>query len=197
MARAIVHVISRRPADLPADWITNTLAFQAPGTPGSVDYEQLAEEVKEAFSLSVPRPAGYTTVEAKVYEETDPEPRPIRGQAIREDAGGGGAPGPREVAICLSFYAVRNLPKQRGRVYIGPLTVTNMAERPSDALIAQIATLVPRLDAINVSNFKWAVWSRVDGIFQNVTNWWIDDEWDTQRRRGLKSTKRSIGTVSP
>jgi hypothetical protein len=40
------------------------------------------------------------------------------------------------------------------------------------------------------------VYSPTTGQTKKVEHWWVDDEWDTQRRRGLRATTRDEGTVS-
>jgi hypothetical protein len=36
----------------------------------------------------------------------------------------------------------------------------------------------------------------VDGVGRPVTNWWVDNNWDSQRRRGTKPTARLEGTTT-
>jgi hypothetical protein len=61
------------------------------------------------------------------------------------------------------------------------------------ATAASFATVVlvpPRLNGLD-----WTVASTVDKVARNVTNYWVDDEWDIQRRRGYRGTTRNLGTV--
>jgi hypothetical protein len=37
----------------------------------------------------------------------------------------------------------------------------------------------------------------VDHVLRPVSNAWVDDEWDTQRRRGLKGTTRQQTAITP
>jgi hypothetical protein len=41
----------------------------------------------------------------------------------------------------------------------------------------------------------WVVYSRKTGGDAQVTNVWVDDEWDTVRSRGLRGTVRDLGTL--
>lgn len=107
---------------------------------------------------------------------------------------------PREIALCLSFYNVHNAPRMRGRLYI-PLAWMNSVtgppgERPSAAYIAKVAGLATSLQSLGGIDDDWSVWSGIDKVARKVTNWFVDDEWDTQRRRGLRSTSRTVGTTS-
>lgn len=103
---------------------------------------------------------------------------------------------PAEVALCISYYATRNIPRRRGRIYLGPLS--NLSGqfaagdwRPVD-LLRQVAALKAR-DLISASNnllLPWAVLSQVDGVARPITDGWVDNSWDTQRRRGIAPTLR-------
>lgn len=103
---------------------------------------------------------------------------------------------PRELALCLSFYAGLNRPRFRGRVFIpGSLIAGGTAARP---------TTVQQQEALDWSNtfmnnlapnHMWTVYSKRDGQGYVVSNAWVDDEWDIQRRRGLRGTSRLLKTI--
>lgn len=107
---------------------------------------------------------------------------------------------PNENAICLSFQGARSagLPqaRRRGRVYLGPWgTTANTAGRPTAALVTQIATAATTLQtaaAAVATAGGLAVWSTVDQAPVIVDDGWIDNAWDTQRRRGLLYTARTL-----
>jgi hypothetical protein len=107
---------------------------------------------------------------------------------------------PRELAICLSYYSGNNRPRTRGRLYIPPglisTTPTEMGLRPSSTLRTKIAALVPIFSGLGGVDVDWVVYSRFDDAARKVSNWWVDDEWDVQRRRGLRATARDTGTTS-
>lgn len=112
----------------------------------------------------------------------------------------GGAPAsvvPREVACCLSYYADRNIPRRRGRLYI-PWCVTGgtASVRPGAGQQSMVGDLVPILAGLGGVDIDWVVYSRSDHAAHTVTNWWVDDEWDTIRSRGLRPTTRLAGTTS-
>jgi hypothetical protein len=111
-----------------------------------------------------------------------------------------GNPLPSEVAICLSMQGPRSAgfpqARRRGRVYIGPLADgNNTAGRPtaasSTALANNVLTLKNTINALP-SGASLAVWSGVDSAAVEVTNGWIDNAFDTQRRRGLAWTSRTL-----
>jgi len=107
---------------------------------------------------------------------------------------------PEEVAICCSFQGpkIPGFPqnRRRGRVYIGPLDIAflNTDGRPIAARITNLATamatLGSNLNALSPT-VELAVWSPTDGAAVVCTDGWIDNAWDTQRRRGRDATTRT------
>jgi hypothetical protein len=65
--------------------------------------------------------------------------------------------------------------------------------RPSAEILAGLAAagLQLKTDHGTGGNMRWAVWSRVNHAMYEVTGGFIDNEFDTQRRRGEVSTARS------
>lgn len=137
----------------------------------------------------------------KVYNLADPKPRiPFTfdwqlGASLNSTA----MEMPAEVAICASFYATLNRPRYRGRVYFGPWTLgisdddgtTNRA-KPSVVLRDSVAATMKRLVDKPNEVFELAVYSTVDAIARKVTNGWVDDAWDVQRRRGQDAANRTV-----
>lgn len=106
---------------------------------------------------------------------------------------------PDEVAICLSFQGDREAgfpqARRRGRLYIGPLdTTAATGNRPASACLSAIANAAASLSAAviaaDVSNY-WAVWSQTDQAAVPLSDGWLDNAWDTQRRRGVLATSRT------
>lgn len=132
----------------------------------------------------------------KVYDAKKPPPSyPL---ATAEQTGSAkSSPCPREVAICLSYYAQFNRPHLRGRLYLMPSWIGGgtISIRPSashqTAAVAWKDTLGKGLPP---STF-WVVYSPTTGGDAQVTNVWVDDEWDTVRSRGLRGTTRTLGVL--
>jgi hypothetical protein len=110
---------------------------------------------------------------------------------------------PSEVALCLSFYAGRNLPRRRGRVYIGPLltmaaftdSTTTGIVRPSDSLRTAMTASAKTLQASAVTaGLRWCVLSQSDSNLKDITAGWVDNAFDTQRRRGEDASSRMTWT---
>lgn len=117
----------------------------------------------------------------------------------------GGAPLPSEVALCLSFQASiqAGLPqaRRRGRVYLGPLDTPTLGSdgRPETATLNLIAGAATGLLAVSDTNgtLEWGVYSRVTQTLVSVNNGWIDNSYDTQRRRGVRWDSRALWPTAP
>jgi hypothetical protein len=104
-------------------------------------------------------------------------------------------------ACCLSFYGTRNIPRERGRLYTPSFLLANSAvdfslPRISSVFRSKVAALVPIFASLGGSNVDWIVWSRVGNKATRVENYFVDEGWDIQRRRKLKSTARTTGTTT-
>lgn len=115
-------------------------------------------------------------------------------------AGGGtgsGQPLPAEVACVLSLRSTENDARARGRLYIGPLhqacadTGTANDSRPILGFRTALKGAAERLaDNAVLAGISWQILSRSDGDTKEVVGGFIDDAWDTQRRRGVTPTSR-------
>lgn len=114
-----------------------------------------------------------------------------------------GSPLPREVSVVMSFQGLRTAGfpqnRRRGRIYLGPLDITaNVSGRPDPALITMLATagatFKSNVEAIGAGDHSWTVWSSVDGDSVQIDNGWVDNAFDTQRRRGDEATSRTTFT---
>lgn len=136
------------------------------------------------------------------YDLADPEPRVpfyeqnagFPGPASSDDL-------PTEVAICTSFRGnyISGTPnaRRRGRIYVGPLTQACLGDdgRPAttarDTIAEATEGLVNALLDYEDGIRQLVVYSRVDNQASNVTQGWVDNEFDTQRRRGRRATART------
>lgn len=108
--------------------------------------------------------------------------------------------------------------RKRGRVFIGPLctdasqTVSSVA-RPSSAIINSLGAALEhlRVDSEFTAAWSWVVYSKgarqrvlqpdgvsyratgplLDPTWSPITNWWVDNAFDTQRRRGKAATVKT------
>lgn len=106
---------------------------------------------------------------------------------------------PTEVAVCGSFYGSRNIPRQRGRIYVGPLNLSGLAQntgRPAGNLMVAITEAMQYL-ATSGTLLDWVTYSTVaaNGSWTAVTDGWCDNAFDTQRRRGIDPSTRTVWTA--
>jgi hypothetical protein len=196
MSKIRVQVITRRQGDLAAAHIVNTVYFDdfnvsIQGT----DWQAFANDVREVFRTGRGGfPIGYG-IETKVYNMADPLPRPVKATGVWQQGNSQSSDHvPREVALCLSYFSERNIPRFRGRIYIGPWMFA--AERPNDSQRQNLKTLADQLGAVGGVDVDWGLWSPTRNAFSKITAGWIDDEWDTIRSRGQKATNRLTFTTS-
>lgn len=141
----------------------------------------------------------------RFYDLADAKPRPPLGeQLLGLTPGGLNAVGPSEVAICLSFHGTRiagvNPARQRGRIYLGPCSSTIIIGSivPGTTVSAIIQRANELLTTSNGATWDWVIYSQALAndpapfvpADTTVVGGWVDNEWDTQRRRGTKSTIR-------
>jgi hypothetical protein len=105
---------------------------------------------------------------------------------------------PQEVALCVSYansLAV-TIPRarRRGRLYISGWAETgNTNGRPTnlvcDGLLAAFTGYVTAFNALGTLDAS--IWSRTGGVTYPIDTAHVDNAWDTQRRRGNRSTYRA------
>jgi hypothetical protein len=208
MSRIRVQVITRRANDIPRDFIVNTLHFRVdPVWDPLVDgpnWTSLATDVRNVFlNLRQGVPVEYGA-EVKVYDLDQDLPREVKGRAAWDIfANRAGTPGPREVALCLSFRGDRNIPRKRGRIFLGPYNNASCSEKPSNGLMANAVAIATGLAGIGGVDIDWCVRSTFPkqagdqgGTMVPIQASWCDDEWDTIRSRGFRSTIRTTGAHS-
>lgn len=199
---------------LPEDAIVNTFHFDCP-----VDDTATAESIAGALdrfynvaALSQPVRAYMSselsgTGQLKLYNLPDPEPRIPWYTTAMAIVPGTGAPLPEEVALCASFQGDPvsgvNPARRRGRIFIGPLNVDVMSGggvnvSATDNIAASAERILADL-AADGNLATWVVYSRANdplgngsGPVAEVTNGWVDNAFDTQRRRGTAPTARAL-----
>jgi hypothetical protein len=196
MASYTAQVIGRANSGLSRDNSVNTLHFVQPA---GANLPLLASDLQTAFKEELggngAKVGGISRYDVKIYEDGAP-PNPPEVTHIG-DNGFFQAAGPREVALCLSFKGAPvgsgggmagALPKWRGRIFIGPIGSTHTStERPSETLRTAVKNLGMRIFDAGDDEMLWVCGSES----VPVTRIWVDDEWDTQRRRGLRPTVRN------
>jgi hypothetical protein len=150
------------------------------------------------------------------------QPRvPIRQDNLTLTFGVSATPFPEEVALCLSFQgdpvSGQAQGRRRGRIFLGPLAgggqvVSGGRVHVGSAQVAQVATAAGALLSASTASadWEWVVYSPTivrsitiggsytpaahDAAATNVGNGWVDNVYDTQRRRGPRATSRTLFT---
>jgi len=109
----------------------------------------------------------------------------------------GGLDMPGEVALCVSYYAAQATTvlraRRRGRIYIsGWSEAANTDGRPIAGACTQLRdAFSDYVEAFNaIGGLEACVWSRANNTTYAIDTVWVDNEWDTLRSRGGKSTVR-------
>lgn len=112
-----------------------------------------------------------------------------------------GNSGPQEVQVCVTRWTDDSIGRERkhGRWYVGPISGSYLnAARPASALQTRIQQFQQALHAQFTSNgMDPVVVSRTTGLATGypITQYSIDNAWDTQRRRGIDPTDELVFPV--
>jgi len=127
---------------------------------------------------------------------------------------------PAEVAACLTLEGTRvsgaNMRRRRGRIYLGPFafgavdmplfnityteTIVDLAETvffgSSNSVLAVYSPYTHHGVPIgeNIKDYPDEDPSQLLLAFHEVTKVWMDNAWDTQRRRGVSASMRHAAT---
>ena len=203
---AITRVIATFPyfSGVPEDASTNTFYFSGVATPDAAArlvIKQRLDTFYGAIDTYMSPVIQGSLVNYKFYNQEDPIPR----VPVETFLGTGFIPGssglPEEVAVCLSYAASptsgASAARRRGRLYLGPLSQTAYFSGSSSAFSAISSTMrtVVANAAVGLAGsgevHRWCVYSPTDGIARNIVSGWVDNSFDTQRRRGRLATART------
>jgi hypothetical protein len=110
---------------------------------------------------------------------------------------------PEENAVVLSYHGLlTDLPEEigttrpaarhRGRMYFGPCnTAVNQGSDASVEPQTNAALRGAALSFLALGSAPWSVWSRKNAAMYTVVGGYVDNAFDTQRRRGHKATART------
>lgn len=202
---------------LPRDVAVNTFHFRADDSLSDLVVGTIIENRIKSFYNDVATGAAATvrsfisavvsrTTDActtKCYKLSDPLPRaPFHIDSWTLGAADGNTSLPLEVALCTSFRGPYDSgvaqASRRGRMFIGPLsavastTVANAAPVPTASFITALKLATQELcedDSEPLVRFIQYSRKLSAGIVPEAG--WVDNEFDTQRRRQVKATARS------
>lgn len=180
------------------DWFSNTLYFNVSGSVGQdPDYDDLASDL-----LAIYQNQSWTIgckIEVRFYDMADAKPRPEKAYKTATKTGTIVQAAP-QVAIALSYYADRNLPLQRGRIFTGPWA--NSSQMIAEATRLTLITFAQALAGLGGLNVDWSVYSPtsqqrgLDPWHRRISDVWVDNSWDIIRSRKLASTARSTAQIN-
>lgn len=214
MANLHVQISLPYTTGLPADLSTNNLYFSTVAAPTGAQLVAIENAIVGFFNNTITTTLAQfisslvsrtgNACSAKVYDLADPTPRvPIDEWTFTLGAAGGTGVLPEEVAMCLSFRAayVSGQPpaRRRGRIYIGPLqrgASDTAGDRPIASFMTRLLDGAQFLyDTTQADAVNWVVWSDMDQVARLVVSSWVDNAFDTQRRRGLGPTFRQTNPL--
>jgi len=201
---------------LPIDYPTNTFYFDGDDGLSDGQYHGGVMDLLTTFYQAIDGVIFPTEVDSpatvKIYDMRDALPRLPEFEGTIDLTPLAGSMHPSEVAICLSFKAayVSGVPnaRRRGRVFLGPVvevasrSIVDGQSRIAQTVIDDICDAAAVMEDGTVIAgglaVKWAVYSpktdeteTIDDSFNDVLDGWVDNAWDTQRRRGAAATSRT------
>lgn len=193
--------------NLPEDAMVNTFYFEGSGADPTNVFDMVTdfyEDVPTGATRSIFGWMGQENVGDELtltlYDLADSPPRAPIATSTRTIIGPGtGECLPSEVALCLSYQTSvasgQPQARRRGRIYIGGLLMAaSQDSRPVSGIITTLACA--GRDLIQASNasvsWEWQQYSRTNAAGNIVTGGWVDNAWDTQRRRGLAPSARTL-----
>ncbi len=217
MGHAVAQVRMVRLNSLPEDVIINTFHFFTTGTSVTVAQAiEIAEKLRQFYvdpvtsgqtirgQLSNLLSQATGAHEIRVYDDLLPKPSgPIYTQTLTLITSTSVPQLPAEVAVVLSLKAVITPgdppARHRGRIYLGPISPAVVGSNISGDVRIPLGNRQAIVDAAvrmmdqPADTIAWSVFSRVDNQLYRVISCFVDDSFDTQRRRGATSTMRTIG----
>lgn len=209
MATFLFTVTFTAISELPADNLVNTWHFEGSGS----DFDNVGDMLEDFYTTTPDGQIGpisdFMTSQTitgdytmKAYDLSDPKPRAPQWEETRTLVELPNAAGlPDEVALVMSYHASPlsgvSAARRRGRVYLGGLaSAANVVGRPATAFRTIVAAA--GRDLIQASNastsWDWVQYSPTANAANTVVGGWVDDSWDTQRRRGRQATSRVVFT---
>lgn len=191
------------------DNVSNTFCFMNPA-PGIDNFDNPLDMIQDLYCVAAPGSTAALgshinnsmkrTARLAVYDLDDPSPRAPKDERFitLPNTIGGYQECPAEVALCVSFQGTResgvNQDRRRGRIFLGPLAVpTGSMRQPPAQLLANVNAQFQKFKDESDASYawQWRVWSPTNGNSVLVDNGWVDNAWDTQRRRGPRATART------
>jgi hypothetical protein len=197
------QVILASDSGLPEDVCINTFHFDTGVVYDSASAQSVIDRVKvfyNAIQARLSATINPDTSRIKIYDLADPKPRvPKEDQSLGMTETGPSSMA-REVALVMSFQAAKQSgvaqARRRNRVFLGPLSisggVTDADYRPLPTVVAEITNAAAALKVNATFGTVWVIRSQVGNFVAPVSDGWVDNAFDTQRRRGARPTARTL-----
>lgn len=199
-AQTVIHTVD----NIAANYATNTTYWVDADDSQLGDITLALKDSYDAMAVEWSELMAQNGHEVKYYDMEDAEPRaPILQDTFNLASAPSGSPLPTEVSLCVSFQGPKQsgIPqaRRRGRNYL-PFLDTGTIQldgRPDAGVITNaIAWGQNLLDFSQTGGAPtWVVNSTYGEPLEFttvVTEGWVDNEFDTQRRRGRPATARSV-----
>jgi hypothetical protein len=219
MAIVQAQAIFERLTLLPRDRCINTWHFSVASTvPSGAELDDIRTKLSNFYftattNLAVARFFSANLISPmtiRYYNMDEPAPRPpIRSDTVIWVPEPSGTSLPSEVAVVMSYRGTPgNMPikNNRGRIYLGPLREVSGEQsfndwRPGPGFRQAIQGAGTALIAAGSTGLSaWVVYSPtrkalgLSPVFSLVDDGYVDNAFDTQRRRGLAPTTRDTFT---
>lgn len=210
MANVRCMFVGRGPSDLAEDRVVNTFHFISTD-PYATSVVDASNAVAAFYNLPYPTNtvSGYLSpwvqrdAELRFYDLSLPKnerPPTVVPLTLNPPASGNGGL-PEEVAMVLTLNGVGIVNRRRrGRLYIGPLldnVCINASDtepaRPSPAFITTLTGAANALRTSAPGTLTWVIRSSLPvENFVIIGGGYVDDAFDTQRRRGPDASTRTV-----
>ena len=188
---------------IPENYVTNTLSFDFTNSGANIDAATLnIKDFYDDINVAVfPSTMSQTGHIIKWYLHGGPRPNyPQKETGFSLATAPSSDPMPSEVALVASFQGIRipgqDQRRKQGRIYLGQVkeSANTSGGRVSGSVAATVAQAMEDFkSAVDTdTDGTWTVYSAANATSVEVDNGWVDDTWDTQRRRGLQVTARTL-----
>lgn len=201
------QVVLRTVDNLPENYITNTIYFDTT-TEAVAACDEVAGYLEtfygslRTYMSDLLSQNGHNI---KFYFQDQPTPNfPFHEVGWNFSAALTGNPLPSECAIVCSFQGTKvngvNQASRRGRIYLGPLNDSTNVDGLVQPGIQQAISLAMKTLTLDMGGgtdpVPLHVFSPTLGTSTPVVDGWVDNAFDTQRRRGIASTVRDVWDLS-
>lgn len=205
MAHIRAMVVFQGATLIPEDRFINTLHFQMAGVELAAASSTLHPLITAFYNTAT---AGVSlggsmssivnrTAEVRYYDQASAGSSVPVILPFTFPAASASAPLPEEVACVATFHGAPPVtPRTRGRIYLGPLNNSMVGLGVGAARISSTyrTAVAERCQALATAADNWVVYSPTSNVTTEVAGGFVDDAFDTMRKRGPKASSRTTWT---